>query len=134
MYVADAQSSYAYNVIVLSVEFYKEVTSHPVPTDLDAVKVLTSSPGLLDLFMWLSYRCYVAKAQEAISLFGRFGVVAQIRPADYSRPRRLRQRIEKWLNTIRIMWPECPARISSDGDRLIVAPACAVLSRPPESL
>ena len=120
------------NVIVLSDEFYQEVTSHPVPTDLEAVKVLTSSPGLLDLFMWLSYRCFVAKGQEAIPLFGPLGVVAQIGTADYTRPRRLRQRIEEWLDTIRAMWPECPARISSDGDRLIVAPACAVLSRPPE--
>jgi hypothetical protein len=120
------------NVIVLSDEFYQEVTSHPVPTDLEAVKVFTSSPGLLDLFMWLSYRCFVAKGQEAIPLFGPFGVVAQIGTADYTRPRRLRQRIDDWLDTIRAMWPECPARISSDGDRLIVAPACAVLTRPPE--
>src|SRR5215472_6605349 len=28
------------NVIVLSDEFYKEVLAHPIPTDLEAVKVL----------------------------------------------------------------------------------------------
>jgi hypothetical protein len=39
------------NVIVLTDEFYSEVASHPVPKDLEAVKVLTASPGLLDLFM-----------------------------------------------------------------------------------
>jgi hypothetical protein len=49
------------NVIVLSDEFYNEVASHPVPADLDAVRALTASPGLLDLFMWLSYRCFVSK-------------------------------------------------------------------------
>jgi hypothetical protein len=28
------------NVIVLSDEFYGEITAHPIPTDLEAVKVL----------------------------------------------------------------------------------------------
>jgi hypothetical protein len=44
------------------------------------------------------------------------------------RPRRLRQRLEKWLDTIGVMWPECPARISSDGHRLLIAPGTAVLA------
>ena len=35
------------NVIVLSDEFYSEIVSHPIPTDLDAVKALTASPGLV---------------------------------------------------------------------------------------
>jgi hypothetical protein len=43
------------NVIVLSNEFFEEVTSHPIPTDLEAVKVLSSAPAVLDLFVWLSY-------------------------------------------------------------------------------
>src|SRR5690242_18801301 len=49
------------NVIVLSDEFYEEITAHPIPTDLSAVRVLSSSPATLDLFMWLSYRCFSAK-------------------------------------------------------------------------
>ncbi len=43
------------NVIVLSIEFYQEITAHPIPTDLDAVRTLAASPAVLDLFMWLSY-------------------------------------------------------------------------------
>ena len=53
------------NIIVLSDEFYTEIAAHPVPTDLEAVKLLTASPGLLDLFMWLSYRCFLSKREEA---------------------------------------------------------------------
>jgi hypothetical protein len=128
----DALPDECQNVIVLSDESYQEVISHRVPTDLEAVKVFTSSPGLLDLFMWLSYRCFVARGQEAIPLFGPLGVAAQIGTAEYTRPRRLRQRIEEWLDAIRAMWPECPVRISSEGDCLIVAPASAVLTRRPE--
>ena len=117
------------NVIVLSDEFYTEIMAHPVPTDLEAVKVLTASPGLLDLFMWLSYRCFMAKGEESIPIFGPFGLVAQIGSAEYARPRRMREKLNEWLEIIRLMWPQCPARISADGERLIVAHSTAVLAR-----
>jgi len=54
------------NVVVLSDEFYREITNHPIPTDLEAVKILAGAPAALDLFMWLSYRCFVAAGQESI--------------------------------------------------------------------
>jgi hypothetical protein len=38
-------------MIVLSDEFYREILSHPIPTDLEAAKALSSSPAALDLFM-----------------------------------------------------------------------------------
>jgi hypothetical protein len=56
-----ALSSEFENVIVLSEDFYREVTGHPVPNDLDSVKVLASDPAVLELYMWLSYRCFKAK-------------------------------------------------------------------------
>jgi hypothetical protein len=37
------------NVIVLSDEFYQEIIAHPIPTDLDAVKVLAAAPAVLDI-------------------------------------------------------------------------------------
>jgi hypothetical protein len=49
------------NEIVLSDEFFREVTTHAIPTDLEAAKALSSAPAALDLFMWLSYRCFTAK-------------------------------------------------------------------------
>jgi hypothetical protein len=39
------------NVIVLSDEFYQELAAHPVPNDLEAVKLFTASPAVLDLCM-----------------------------------------------------------------------------------
>ena len=44
------------NVIVLSDDFYQEILAHPIPNDLEAVKLLGSAPAVLDLYMWLSYR------------------------------------------------------------------------------
>jgi len=51
-------------MIVLSEELYREVQNHPIPTDLEAAKALSSSPAALDLFTWLSYRCFTAKGRE----------------------------------------------------------------------
>jgi len=58
------------NVIVLSDEFFQEISAHPIPTDLDAVRVLAPSPAVLDLFMWLSYRCFAARREEETPIFG----------------------------------------------------------------
>ena len=115
------------NVIVLSDEFYSEIVAHPIPADLEAVKVLAGAPAVLDLFMWLSYRCFVAKGRETIPLFGPRGLAAQIGSIEYARPRRFREKLDGWLEAISVLWPECPARISRDGTGLEVNRAMAVL-------
>jgi hypothetical protein len=79
------------NVIVVSDEFYEEVTAHPIPTDLEAVKVLSASPAVLDLFLWVSYRCFF--------VFGEYGLAEQLGSVDYSRPRRFRAMLDQWLRT-----------------------------------
>jgi hypothetical protein len=114
------------NVIVLSNEFYEEVTTHPIPTDLEVVKLLCAAPAVLDLFVWLSYRCFTAKGKEAIPIFGPFGLVEQLGVTEYARPRKFREKLGQWLGTIRLFWPECPAQISQDGRALCVQHATAV--------
>jgi len=64
------------NLIVLSEEFYREISAHPIPTDLEAAKALSGSPAALDLFTWLSYRCFTARGRERVPLFGEFGLVS----------------------------------------------------------
>lgn len=115
------------NVVVLSNELYQEITEHPIPTDLEAVNVFASAPAVLDLLMWLTDRCFVAKSEEQIPLFGELGLAAQLGCVEYSRPRRFRAMLEQWLSTIRAAWPQCPATISPDGRSLRIAPASAVL-------
>jgi len=121
-----ALSSDFENVIVLSDEFYQELVAHPIPNDLEAIKLLAASPAVLEHYMWLSYRCFKAKGKEMIPLFGDFGLSRQIGSVEYSRPRRFRGMLEQWLTTIRALWPECPARISSDGQSMCVMHAPAV--------
>ena len=107
------------NIIVLSDEFYQEVIAHPIPTDLEAVKVLAAAPAVLDLFMWLTYRCFVARGPESIPIFGPYGLVAQIGSVEYSRQRRFTAKLEQWLRTIRVMWPACPARVVGGRDLVL---------------
>jgi hypothetical protein len=77
--------------IVLSLEFFKDILDHPIPTDMEAAKALSCSPAALNLFTWLSYRCFVAKGRERVSLFGETGLVSQLGSADYSGPRKARR-------------------------------------------
>jgi hypothetical protein len=117
------------NVIVLSDEFYREISEHPIPTDLDAVRVLSASPAVLDLFMWLSYRCFSTRSEETIPLHGGLGLAAQLGNAEYARPRKFREKLQEWLRSVRSMWPECPARISPNGQSLLIRPAAALTAR-----
>ncbi len=114
------------NIITLSDEFYKELNAHPIPTDLEAVKVFAAAPGLLDLFMWLGYRCFVAKGPEAIPIFGHCGLTQQLGCIEYSRRSRFRAMLDQWLRSIRSLWPECPATITKDGKYLLVTHQQAV--------
>ena len=115
------------NVIVLSDEFYREILNHPIPADLEAAKALSSSPAALDLFMWLSYRCFTARGRERVPLFGDFGLINQLGSTDYARTRKFREKLGCWLDLIRSMWPECPASIDENGTGLFVDRANAVL-------
>ena len=63
-----------------------------------------------------------------IPLFGSRGLASQIGSIEYARPRRFREKLEHWLESIRVLWPECPARISSDGTGLVVDHAYSVLA------
>ncbi len=115
------------NAVVLSDEFYAEVSSHPIPADLEAVRVLAGAPAVLDLFMWLSYRCYLAKGEERIPIFGPYGLAQQLGCVEYSRARRFRVKLQQWLDSIHALWPNCSARITPEGDYLKIQPAAAVM-------
>ena len=114
------------NMILLSDEFYREILDHPIPTDLEAAKALSSCPAALDLFMWLSYRCFTARGKERVPLFGAFGLVSQLGNAEYVRPRKFREKLQGWLYIVHAMWPACPAHIDPDGTGLLLDRAYAV--------
>jgi hypothetical protein len=117
------------NEVILTEEFFREVTAHPIPADLEAVRVLAAQPGALDLFLWLSYRCFTAKGPEVVPLFGESGLAVQLGGAEYSRPRRFRAMLAEWLGRIRPLWPGCPVRL--DAQCLHVGPGSMLLPSKP---
>jgi hypothetical protein len=109
------------NIISLSEAFWQEIQAHPIPVDISVIRELTSIPGCLDLYMWLCWRCHQAKQIETIPLFGDFGLASQLGVIEYTRDRNFRKRLREWLTLIRLFWPDCPARLTTDGTGLIVS-------------
>jgi len=50
------QINFFKSTVKLSETFFNEITNHPVPIDLDALKALKQSPMALDIYCWLTYR------------------------------------------------------------------------------
>lgn len=110
------------NVIVLSEEFWREIQEHPIPVDLNIVKALADSPGNLDLYVWLVWRCWTAKAPASIPLCGSEGLISQLGNSDRLRARDFRRQIVQWLKTIHQLWPNCPAFLGNTGESLLIRP------------
>jgi len=110
------------NTIVLSEEFWTEIQRHPIPIDLTVVRALADSPGNLDLYIWLVWRCWTAKTQVSIPLFGAEGLVSQLGNSENLRERDFRRQVAKWLQITRQLWPECRATISERGENLVLNP------------
>src|SRR5205823_5470564 len=71
-------------------------------------------------------RTHFEKGEESVPIFGPVGLLQQIGSVEYSCSRRFRGKPEQWLRTIRLIWPECPARISADGRYIVVNHAISV--------
>ncbi len=108
------------NLVTLSAPFWTELKNHPIPVDADVIRALANNPGCLDLYTWLTWRCYQAKGMERIPLFGPLGLVAQLGIQEYTRDRKFRERVRAWLKLVRLYWPECPAEIDSTGKILLL--------------
>jgi hypothetical protein len=114
------------NLVTLSVPFWEELRNHPIPVDTAVVRALANNPGCLDLYTWLTWRCYQAREVERIPLFGALGLASQFGVQEYARERKFRERLRTWLELIRLYWPECTAMITVDGRFLEVENAVAV--------
>ncbi len=106
-------------MIVLSDEFYREILRSPHTNRSGSCQGAFIQSAALDLFMWLSYRCFTAR-EGARSTLWRIRTHQPTGSADYARPRKFREKLEGWLDLIRTMWPQCPASIDHDGTGLFV--------------
>jgi hypothetical protein len=117
------------NVLILSEPFWRELRGHPIPVDREVVRSLTNNPGCLDLYTWLSWRCFQAKELERVPLFGPMALASQLGVQEYSREHKFRERLRIWLELVRLYWPECPAALAKNGPFLELNPGIAVTPR-----
>ncbi len=109
------------NVVTLSEAFWDELRKHPIPIQRDAVRAFASSPGCLDLYLWLRWRSFGLRGAQFIPIVGPYSLAAQLGLDDYGRERDFRRMLVRWLDRIRLVWPSCPCRLSHTG--LTLAPA-----------
>ena len=114
------------NTVTLSAQFWEELRTHPIPVDTEVVRALANNPGCLDLYTWLTWRCYQAKGTQRIPVFGPMGLASQLGVQEYSRERKFRERVREWLELVRLCWPECPATVTKNGAFLQVEPATSI--------
>lgn len=103
--------------IRLSEQFFDEVTSHPVPIDMRAIKVLKGSAMALDIYCWLTYRSSYLKKQTEIP----WGLLAMQFGSDYSRSRDFKASFIKELRKVVVIYHEARVEVTATG--LIVKPA-----------
>jgi hypothetical protein len=109
------------NVVTLSEAFHQEIDQHRIPLEREAVACFAHTPGTLDFYIWLVWKCWtVHRTLIRIPLFGRQGLGEQLGTIEYSAGRFFRRKLERWLRQVKIAWPECPAAITDDGQALLV--------------
>ena len=118
------------NVVTLSQPFYDEISQHRIPVEREVLAVLANAPGVLDFYVWLAWKSFTLRGHRArIPLLGPSGLAAQLGNAPYAVERTFRLTVQRWLRTVRALWPKCPANLASDGNCLTVQPSyqtCAV--------
>jgi hypothetical protein len=58
------QSSLFENWVELGEKFFEAITAYPVPADMRALRALKNSALALDLYVWATYRVYLANRKE----------------------------------------------------------------------
>jgi len=105
-----------HNVIVLSEGFYREICEHPIPVEREVVAALAHAPGLLDFYVWITWKSWTVKGVPIhVPLFGLNGLCNQLGTKQYSVERLFRHKVRQWIAQVKHFWPECPAAISADG-------------------
>ena len=88
------------------------------------IAALAHAPGLLDFYVWIAWKSWTVNGQAArIPIFGANGLSHQLGTAEYSVDRAFTHKISQWLKHVKLLWPECPVRVSSGwrlSDRSII--------------
>ena len=93
--------------IRLGEDFFNEIINHPVPIDMNTLKALKRCALGLDLYLWLTYRCFTLKNTLYLTwrqLYQQFGTDPD-KASDKFIVRNFRQNVLRELKKIKIAWP-----------------------------
>ena len=111
------------NTITLSEAFYREIDAHRISVEREVVAALAHAPGALDFYVWIVWKSWVVNGRPAyIPIVSSGGLSEQLGWKSYTVDRTFRHVLSRWIRKVKALWPECPVRISDDGngDFLIV--------------
>jgi hypothetical protein len=106
------------NLVIVSEMFFRECMTAALPFDMEIYRNLHNKPGMLHFFMSLAHRCYNAKGKCGIPLFGPDGLRSQMGLSEALADKSVKLQLKRWLEEVKVYWPECPAYIYQD--KLIV--------------
>lgn len=109
------------SMVQLSAEFFREVTEHPVPLDLNALRALRGSALRLDIYAFLCHRMSYLRRPATISweaLRGQFGSTLG---KDKNGRGRFKQEFERNLREVLVVYRE--ANVESTRAGLLLQPS-----------
>ena len=87
----------------------------------EVVAALAHAPGLLGFYVWITWKSWTVKGVPMhVPLFGLNGLCNQLGTKQYYVERLSRHKVRQWIAQVKHFWPECPAVISEDGQRLFI--------------
>jgi hypothetical protein len=116
------------STLTLSEEFYREVTTSPIPIDMRALKALKRSPLALDVYVWLTFRTSYLKASAVITweqLQNQFG-------AEYGLKKNFKAAFNDALRKVQLVYPG--ANISTDDTGIILKTGSTSIPRKGKTL
>jgi hypothetical protein len=97
--------------ITFSLDFYKSLTTHALPVNVQAVRAFANSPRKLDILFWLGLRLNGLRKPTAISweaLKDQFG-------DGFGRERAFREKFQADIAQFREVFPKLPVILNADG-------------------
>ncbi len=115
------------STITLSEPFFRDVVNRPIPISLEHLQRLRRSPLAVDLYVWLSHRVFYLKAPTTVPaelLRAQFG------GSETSSLPHFRAQLKKHLRSVKQVWPDLNAEITSKGVHVRPSPPVIHSTRP----
>jgi hypothetical protein len=121
----DEQGDLFQSWLELGEQFYKAVTTRPVPLDPRALRALKKSPMSLDLYSWLAHKTWIAASKREAQLVPWEGLALQM-GADYADLNNFKKKVRRSLGDIRKVYEAVKVEETKEG--LLVRPSSTPVS------